>query len=129
MNRRTRIMAAYAELRALLRQEIEARGEIVHPDKLNKAQLAIGESESWYQGTQGAVATPDSLERRVDEYLDATLPDDVRKDAERWAVVKSRASCGTWKAGHRYWSLGALPSDSDDVTEAIDAEIQNWSGQ
>ncbi len=127
MNRRMKIMEAYANLRALLMQEIHAREDVGYPDNLDEAIWALKDSESWYHWTPGADATPHNLERRVDAYLDANLPDEVRKDAERWAVVKSRASCGTWKSGFHYWSIGALPSDSECVTVAIDAEIKRRS--
>ncbi len=131
MNRRTKIMAAYADLRALLRQEIEARGEKGDPVNLDEAELAIKDSESWYLNTQGADATPDNLERRVDAYPNAALPDDVRKDAERWAVVKILATCGTllWGDGYRHWGINGLSIGFTDFTQAIDAKIQRRSGQ
>lgn len=127
MNRRMKIMEAYANLRALLMQEIHAREDVGYPDNLDEAIWALKDSESWYHWTPGADATPHNLERRVDAYLDANLPDDVRKDAERWAVVKKVATCGCRDLGRRSWFLGALPSESTDITEAIDAEIKRRS--
>lgn len=131
MNRRTRIMALYADLRALLRQEIKERGESGEPDSLDEAQWALTDSEAWYLGTQDAVAVWDARGRRVDANIDAALPDDVRKDAERWAVVKSLATCGTllWGDGYRHWGIGALSFGFTDFTQAIDAEIKRRSEQ
>ncbi len=127
MKRRMKIGALYANLRAELMQEIKSREDVGYPDNLDEAIWALEDSEKLYLWTQGADATPHNLERRVDAYLDANLPDDVRKDAERWAAVKNIARPGGIDCGRRWWSLGALPSDSECVTEAIDAEIKRRS--
>lgn len=71
MNRRTRIMAAYAELRALLRQEIQALPD----DDLDTALFLLSDSEAWYLGIPWADATPDSPDRRVDEDPPQALPE------------------------------------------------------
>jgi len=64
------------ELRSLLFQESESRQDGSERSNMGDAMFSLSESEECYLGTQQAVATPDNIERRIDEHLDDDMPAD-----------------------------------------------------